>query len=90
MLLTTRQVAKKLGMNYRTLARYLALKKIPEPKTVRFVKFRIHWWTPKEIERLRGLAPKIFNKRMRYQGKPIPGGAQQLAKAKSWSKRKRK
>ena len=90
MLITTRQVAKKLGLNYRTLARYLEFKKIPTPKIIQFGKFKIHCWTPKEIERLRALEPKIYKKRLRYKGKPIPLSAQKPAKAKAKGKAKGK
>lgn len=88
MLITTRQVAKKLGMNYRTLARYLAFKKIPTPRIIRFGKFKIHCWTPQEIEKLRALAPKIYKKKMRRKGKLVLGH-QEFTKARGKSKKKK-
>ena len=90
MLITTRDVAKKLGMNYRTLARYLAFKKIPLPKVIRFGNFKVYCWTPKEIARLRTLAPKIYGRKMRYKGKLLPLGIHEPAKRKAKSKKKRK
>ena len=92
MLITTRDVAKKLGMNYRTLARYLEFKKIPTPRIIQFGKFKIHCWTPKDIARDRQLTPKIYKKRLRYKGKLIPGLTElvtgQRQRAKSKKKRK--
>jgi predicted DNA-binding transcriptional regulator AlpA len=66
--LTTRQAAKKLGIDAGTLSRYISAKKIPEPKVVQIGSFRVHSWTNADIERIRKLLPKIANgRKMRYQ-----------------------
>lgn len=60
---STRQAAKKLGINAGTLSRYISLKKVRAPKTVRFGNLKVHAWSKKDIERVRKLLPKIENGR---------------------------
>ena len=60
---STRQAAKKLGLTQASLSRYIAAKKIPTPKTVRYGGFRVHVWSEADIERVRALLPKIANGR---------------------------
>jgi len=60
---STRQVAKKLGLSHAALVRYIAAGKIPSPKAIQFGKFRAHLWTLAEIEHVRQLLPKIANGR---------------------------
>jgi predicted DNA-binding transcriptional regulator AlpA len=65
---STRQAATKLGINAGTLSRYIAAKKVPAPKTVHLGGMRVHAWSEKDIERVRGLLPKIANgRKTRYQ-----------------------
>ena len=65
---STRQAARKLGINAGTLSRYISLKKVPAPKTVRFGNLKVHAWSQKEIEVVRKLLPKIENGRhIRYK-----------------------
>jgi len=60
---STRQAAKKLGLTQASLSRYIAAKKIPTPKTVRYGGFRVHVWSEADIERVRAILPKIANGR---------------------------
>jgi excisionase family DNA binding protein len=62
-ILSTREAAKKLGINAGTLSRYIARKKVPAPKTVRLGNLKVHAWSEKDIEAVRDLLPKIENGR---------------------------
>jgi predicted DNA-binding transcriptional regulator AlpA len=62
-MLSTRQAAKRLGLSYVTLSRYIAAGKIPAPKVVMVAGMSIHDWTEAEIEHVRKLLPKIANGR---------------------------
>ena len=69
-ILSTREVAKRLGINAGTLSRYIARKKVPAPKTVHLGNLRVHAWSEKDIEGVRKLLPKIENGRhTRYKKK---------------------
>jgi hypothetical protein len=72
-----------LGLDWRTVQRYIAAEKVPAPPLERVGggKFRI--WTDKDIEKVRKLLPKIANgRKTRYQklrekqeppaGAPVP------------------
>jgi predicted DNA-binding transcriptional regulator AlpA len=65
---STRQVAKKLGLDATTLSRYIAAKKVTAPKTIQLGGIRVHAWSERDIERLRKLLPKIKNgRKLRYK-----------------------
>jgi hypothetical protein len=65
---STREAAKKLGINYDTLAHYVAVRKVPVPEIVTVGRRVVHMWTDAEIERVRKLLPKIANgRKTRYQ-----------------------
>jgi excisionase family DNA binding protein len=65
---STRQAAKRLGIDAATLSRYIAAKKIPAPKIVELGGLRVHAWTERDIERVRRLLPKIKNgRKTRYK-----------------------
>jgi len=67
-MLTTTQVAKRLGINPKTLSRYIDVGKVPSPSVIQFGKFRVHSWTEAEVSRLKKLLPKIANgRKTRYQ-----------------------
>jgi predicted DNA-binding transcriptional regulator AlpA len=67
-MLSTTQVAKKMGMAPKTLSRYIAAGKVPTPKIVQVGGLRAHAWSESDIERLRKLLPKIANgRKTRYQ-----------------------
>jgi len=77
---STREAAKRLGINYDTLANYVAVGKVPAPEIVTVGRRVVHMWTDAEIENVRKLLPKIANgRKTRYQGrekqKPQPGAA---------------
>lgn len=81
---STRQVAKKLGLSHVALARYIAEGKVPAPETIEIGKFRVHTWTEAEIEHVRKLLPKIANgRKTRYKKKHSAVSAQQSTKAKA-------
>jgi len=60
---STREAAKKLGINYDTLANYIAVGKVPAPEIVAVGRRVVHMWTDAEIEQVRQLLPKIANGR---------------------------
>lgn len=60
---STRQAARKLGIDPMTLSRYIAAGKVPSPRMVEVGAVRLHAWTEGEIEKLRQLLPKIANGR---------------------------
>ena len=60
---STREAAKKLGIDHSTLAKYLADGKLLPPETVKVGKKIVHMWTDAEIEQVRQLLPKIANGR---------------------------
>jgi predicted DNA-binding transcriptional regulator AlpA len=60
---STRQAAKKLGIAVSTLSRYISEGKVPAPKTVTIGELHVHSWTERDIERIRGILPKIANGR---------------------------
>jgi len=60
---STGEAAKKLGLQTRTLSRYIQAGKLPAPKMVRTSGMTLHLWTEKDIERARKLLPKIANGR---------------------------
>jgi len=65
---STRQAAKKLGIDSSTLLRHIRLGKITPPKSATSGGMTIHFWTAGEIEDIRKLLPKIANgRRTRYQ-----------------------
>lgn len=67
---STREAAKKLGLNASTLVRYIAAKKIPPPKMVEFGGLRVHSWSEGDIARVRKLLPKLKNgRKTRYKKK---------------------
>ena len=62
-ILSTREAAKRLGINAGTLSRYIARKKVPAPKTVQLGNLEVHAWSEEDIEAVRKLLPKIENGR---------------------------
>ena len=67
---STREAARRLGLDVATLSRYIAAKKVPTPNLVQVGKVRLHSWTQAEIEHVRQLLPKIANgRKTRYKKK---------------------
>ena len=65
---STREAAKKLGLTQPAISKYISAGKIPAPKMASSGGMTIHMWTEEDIERVRGLLPKIKNgRKTRYQ-----------------------
>jgi len=60
---STREAAKKLGISFPTINRYIADKKIPLPPLVKVGGVRIRLWSAADIERVRAVLPAIKNGR---------------------------
>jgi predicted DNA-binding transcriptional regulator AlpA len=68
--LSTRDVAKKLGLSFTSLNRYIAAKKIPLPPLVRVGGVQVRLWSDKDIARVRAVLPKVKNgRKLRYKKK---------------------
>jgi predicted DNA-binding transcriptional regulator AlpA len=66
--LSTRDAAKKLGLSFTSLNRYIAAKKIPLPPLVRIGGVRVRLWSGTDIAKVRALLPKIKNgRKLRYK-----------------------
>jgi predicted DNA-binding transcriptional regulator AlpA len=66
--LSTRDAAKKLGLSFTSLNRYIAAKKIPLPPLVQIGGVRVRLWSDKNIAKVRALLPKIRNgRKLRYK-----------------------
>jgi predicted DNA-binding transcriptional regulator AlpA len=66
--LSSRDAAKKLGVSFTSLNRYIAAKKIPLPPLVRVGGVRVRLWSDKDIERVRKVLLKIKNgRKLRYE-----------------------
>jgi hypothetical protein len=69
---STREAAKRLGINHDTLANYITVGKVPTPETVKHGQRTVHIWTEEEIEQVRQLLPKIANgRKTRYKKKAV-------------------
>ena len=82
---STREAAKKLGIEQSTLSKYLKCGKVPSPETVQQGNRVSQIWTDAEIEAVRQLLPKIANGRKTRHQK-----AKQKAQAKAPMPRKLK
>jgi predicted DNA-binding transcriptional regulator AlpA len=69
-MLSTRQAAARLGLDPKTLSRYIAAKKVPAPRIMKVGSASLHGWTDEDIERVRALLPKIANGRKTRYSKP--------------------
>lgn len=68
MLYSTQQAAKKLGIDARSLNRYIAAKKVPAPPLTRVGGVKVRLWADQDIAQIRKLLPKIANgRKTRYQ-----------------------
>ena len=73
-----------LGLDWRTIQRYIAAKKIPVPpvQTLGGGKYRV--WTERDVEKVRKLLPKIANgRKTRYKKKQSAVSTQQSAERKA-------
>jgi predicted site-specific integrase-resolvase len=93
-MLSSKQVAKKLGLTGATLSRYISAGKIAPPKTATSGGMTVYFWTEEDVERVRKLLPKIANgRKTRYQklrekqkaqaGVPVPHKKTKSTKKKS-------
>ena len=60
---TTREAAQKLGLNVKSIQRYIAAGKISAPPVQNLGGGKFRVWTEPEIEHVRQLLPKIANGR---------------------------
>jgi predicted DNA-binding transcriptional regulator AlpA len=71
------EAAKKLGISFTSMNRYIAAKKIPRPPLVEVAGIRARLWSDRDIEKVRAVLPKIKNgRKLRYKketGKPQTG-----------------
>ena len=68
--LSTRDAAKKLGLSFTSLNRYIAAKKIPLPPLVRVGGVRVRLWSEKDVAKVRAILPKLKNgRKTRYKRK---------------------
>jgi predicted DNA-binding transcriptional regulator AlpA len=90
---STRDVAKKLGMHYITLQRYISAGKIPVPKIIKIGGSSVRAWSEKDLEKVRKILPTIKNgRKARYQklrekqkaqaGVPVPHKKRKSSKKK--------
>jgi DNA-binding transcriptional MerR regulator len=87
---STRAAARKLGIHFVTLQRYIAANKIPAPKSEKVGGSVVRAWTDEDIERVRQILPKIANgRKTRYKKKPLATSSQQLAKTKTRKPKKK-
>ena len=65
---STREAARKLGLDFRTMQRRIADGKIPAPPVQNLGGGKFRVWTEEHIEHVRQLLPKIANgRKTRYQ-----------------------
>jgi predicted DNA-binding transcriptional regulator AlpA len=91
-MLSSKQVAKQLGLTGATLSRYISAGKITAPKTATSGGMTVYFWTEEDVERVRKLLPKIANGRktryskLKEKQKP-PAGAPVLHKSRKTKKK---
>ena len=65
---STREAAKKLGLSFTSLNRYIAAKKIPFPPLTRVGGVRVRLWSDKDIANVRAVLPALKNgRKLRYK-----------------------
>ena len=60
---STREAAKKLGISWGTLNKFIALKQIPMPPITRVGGVLVRLWSDDDIAKVRDVLPKIQNGR---------------------------
>ena len=60
---STREAAKKLGISFTSINRYIGEKKIPVPPLIEIGSTSARLWSEEDIERVRVILPKIANGR---------------------------
>jgi hypothetical protein len=67
---STREAAKKLGISFTSMNRYIADKKIPVPPLTEVASIVARLWSEEDIERARVILPTIANgRKTRHQRK---------------------
>jgi hypothetical protein len=69
---STRDAAKKLGISFTSMNRYIAEKKIPVPPVTQVANVSARLWIDADIERVRLALPKIANGRKTRHKKQKP------------------
>jgi predicted DNA-binding transcriptional regulator AlpA len=87
---STREAAKKLGISWGTLNKFIALKQIPMPPVTRVGGVRVRLWSDADIAKVREVLPKIQNGRKTRYKKQSALSNSQLAKPKSKTRSKSK
>ena len=83
---STREAAKKLGIEQSTLSKYIQRGKVPAPETVKQGKRVSQIWTEEEIENVRKVLPKIANGRKTRYKKAVSSQRSAVSKKKSKKK----
>src|SRR5215471_16273700 len=87
--LSTKQVAKKLGMSNATLSRYILMGKVPAPPETMVAGIRLRLWSEDDINRLRIALPKAKNgRKTRYSKQRPQAGAPAVHKSSGKPKKK--
>lgn len=60
---STREAAKKLGISWATLNKFIGLKQIPMPPVTRVGGVRVRLWSNDDLAKVREVLPKIQNGR---------------------------
>jgi predicted site-specific integrase-resolvase len=87
---SSKQVAKKLGIDAATLSRYISAGKLPTPQTATAGGMTIYQWTEEDVKRAQEMLPKIANGRKTRHKKQSAVSSQQAAKAKAKKQKKKK
>lgn len=70
---STREAAKKLGISWPTLNKFIGLKQIPMPPVTRVGGVRVRLWSDDDIAKVREVLPKIQNgRKTRHKNKQSP------------------
>lgn len=81
---STREAAKKLGISFTSMNRYIADGKIPVPTVQGFGGGKLRIWTAADIERVRSILPKIANgRKTRHQKKHSVSSTHQSVKGRT-------
>jgi len=88
---STREAAKILGLDVRSIQRYITAGKISAPPVQNLGGGKYRVWTERDVEKVRKVLPKIANgRKTRYKKKQSAISTQQSAKAKPKNQKKKK
>jgi len=86
--LSSREVAKKVGLHLGTLQRYIAEGKIPAPPLLQVGAGKLRIWSDDDVGKVLEALPKIANgRKTRYKKKQSAVSTQQSAKTKKKKKK---